>query len=597
MKPAKHKLVRRLFALGVVAFLIVGALSPVFLGEHSGLHRAGYAEASNRHTVSISTPVFLFERPLLLAERAEVSLVLPDGRALNDQEIAQRLQSGEAELLIEDAKLTFDATGLNPARVATIPDKIKSILDPLRDFRFASIAVRDAKLMLDTAAGGGSLLGRLSCDIVKAGADQLHVKGTLERDGVKLPFEVSLNTKAANTAAGRLPLTAKIAGELVTASLTGEYLRGDAFALNASQASIMTPNAKALIGWMNETALAGNGLGDLRISGPLEWRGGTMTFENAKVSIDGNEATGGLSVSVGGNRRPMFDGTLAFENLELAPYMQPRQSSALAGLSQSAWDWPRWLGGDPASGSLIRHVDADLRLSANSVTSGGALLGRGAASITVKDDKLQADLAEIELDEQAQGNARLTVDLSGTHASYAVRGMLESTDLVSVTRIFTDRDVVSGGGRLDIDLKSVGNTDDEIRSSLSGSATLAMPQGGQIAFDLTSLIATAKAGGLGWDKLSAGKTSLESLSAKLQANNGVLTAKTVQAQTPTRNVEVAGTIDLTARMVDLSIAASPNPATGKPEANERLRIRGPLLAPVIKSEAMSKAALTLPQPN
>ncbi len=594
MKPSKHKLVRRLFALGVLAFLTFGALGPAFLGEFDNGMRPGYAEASNRHTISIATPIALFERPLLVAERADVSLVLPTGRALNDQEIAQRLQSGSAELLIEDSKLTLDTTGLHPARVAAIPETVQAILAPLRSVSFARITVRDAKLMLNTASGGGSFVGRLTCEVVKTSSDHLHVKGSLERNGISVPFDVSLNLKTAHTADGRIPLTAAITSDLVTASLTGEYIRQDAFSLNASKASIVTPNAKALIGWMGDTTMAGRGLEDLRISGPLEWLGGTVTFQNAKLSIDGNEASGGLSVSVG-TGRPMLDGTLAFENLELAPYLQPR-APTIAGLTQNAWDWTRWLVGGPNAVSLIRHIDADLRLSANSVTSGGAMLGRGAASITVKDHKLLAELAEIELDPQAQGNARVTVDLSGTAASYAVRGMVESTDLASVTRVFTDEEIVSGGGRLNIDLKSVGNADDELRASLSGTATLAIPSGGLVAFDLASLIATAKSGGLGWNQLSSGKTSLESLSAKLQAENGILTAKSVQAQTPTRNVEIAGTINLATRMLDLSIAAAAKLPTGQPADNERLRIRGPLLAPVIKSEPLSKAALSAPVP-
>lgn len=585
MKPSKHRLVRRLFALGVLAFLIVAAFGPMHFG--SDLRRSGYAEAGNRHTVSITTPVRLFERPLLVADRADVSLVLADGRALDDKEIANRLASGQAELVIEDAKLTLDTTGLHPARASAVSDAVQAILGPLRDVSFARINVRDAKLMLNTAKGT-SVLGRLSCNIVKSSLEDIRVSGTLERNGITLPFDVALNAKMADKAPGRLSVTAKTTSDLLTATLTGDLLRGDEFAFNASNAVISAPSAKAFIGWMNDTTLSGNGLDDLRISGPLEWRGGTMSFQAAKVSIDGNEATGGVSVTIG-QGRPMLDGTLAFDNLELAPYVRSR-SSSIAGLALGAWDWTRWLVGDPSAGSLIRHVDADVRLSANSVTSQGVLLGRGAASVAVRDDKLLADLAEIELDTQAEGDARITVDLSGIEPRYAVRGTLKSTDLASVTRVFSDREIVSGGGRLDVDLKSVGNSHDEIRSSLSGTATLAMPDGGQVAIDLGSLLAAGKSGGLGWDRVSSGKTSLDKLSASFQADNGVLIAKAVQAETPTRQVEVAGTIDLTASILDLSIAAAPKP--GNTIAQERLRIRGPLLAPVIKSEPVSKAALT-----
>lgn len=589
MKPSRHKLVRRLFALGVLAFVIVGALGPAILGElGSNLRRIGYAEAGNHHQISLPSPVLLFDRPLVVAERADITLVLPDGRALDDREIAAHLRSGNAELVIEDAKLVLDATGLHPARVAAIADQIAIVLEPLRNISFARVTVRDAKLMNSTTKGD-TLLGRLSCEIVKS-SNELRVKGTLQRNGIPLPFDVNVNAKPAIAASGRIPVAIKIASDLLTASLTGEFVRGDVFTLKATQASVATPSAKALIAWMSDSTVAGSGLEDVRVSGPLEWIGGTMTFEEAKLSLDGNEATGGLSLSVDSSR-PMLDGTLAFENLELAPFVPPR-SSTVAELAHSAWDWTRWLVGGPASESLIRHIDADLRLSANSVTLGGAILGGGAAIITAKDNKLLADLAEIELDEQTEGNARVSVDLSGSQAAYAVRGNLKSSNLASITRVFSDSEIVSGDGNVEIDLKSVGNTDDEIRSSLSGNVTLSMPSGGQIAVDLASLLTAAKSGGLGWDQVSSGKTALESLNATLQADNGVLTAKAVQAATPTRNVEVAGTIDLSKRMVDLSIAAAAKP--GATTTSERLRIRGPLLAPIIKAEPLSKAALSLP---
>jgi uncharacterized protein involved in outer membrane biogenesis len=145
---------------------------------------------------------------------------------------------------------------------------------------------------------------------------------------------------------------------------------------------------------------------------------------------------------------------------------------------------------------------------------------------------------------------------------------------------------------MDIDMSTSGNTDEEISRSLSGTATLAMPDGGQVAFNLGSLIAAAQAGGLGWDKVADGSTSVDKLDAKLQAANGVLTATSVEAETETRKVQVGGTVDLSKQVVDLSIASSPK--DGVTAARERVRIRGPLLAPAIRTDPPSKAALNVP---
>ena len=592
MKPSKHRLIRRLFALAVAAFLITGWLGPMLIGQYGGTQPAGYAEAGNRHIVRVDAGTMLFDRPLLVIERAAISMAPPgNGRALSDAEIAAKLKDGTAALVIDDAKLLLDASGLHPARVASVSDAVGSILRSITDLSFASLSVRDAKLMYRaTADGDGELLGHVTCEIMKSSAGHVQAKGRFERNGITLPFDLTLNTKASNTAAARLPFSAKITSDLLTASLAGDYLREDAFKISATTASITTPHAKQVIGWLFGAPVNGSGLEEFRASGPLQWSGQSLNFEGTKFTIDGNEASGGLSISLAG-QKPMLDGTLAFDNLELAPYIRARPGP-LAVLTQNALDWSRWLIGEPSSGSLIRDLDADLRLSATSVTSGGATLGRGAASLTVKDAKLLADLAEIEINPETQGNARITVDLSSPTPQYALRGMLESPDLASVTQVFTDHKMVSGAGRMDIDMSTSGNTDEEISRSLSGTATLAMPDGGQVAFNLGSLIAAAQAGGLGWDKVADGSTSVDKLDAKLQAINGVLTATSVEAETETRKVQVGGTVDLSKRVVDLSIASSPK--DGVTAARERVRIRGPLLAPAIRADPPSKAALHIP---
>ncbi len=593
MKPSNHKLIRRLFALAIGAFLVTGWLGPLLVSNHhSPSQSGGYAEAGNRHIVRIDSATMLFDRPLLVVERAAISIAPPSGGgALRDDEIAAKLQDGSANLVIDDAKLLFDASGLHPARVATMSEAVGSILRSITDLSFTTVSVNDAKILHRATAGGeDELMGHVTCEITKPAQGHLQAKGTLERDGITIPFDVTVNTKAAKTASARLPISLKIASDLLTVSITGDYIRDDVFKLSAANASLSTPHAKQVVGWLSGVSVNGNGLEEFRATGPLEWSNQTVAFEGAKFTIDGNEASGGLSFSLGG-QRPMLDGTLAFDNLELAPYVRAHPTT-LAALTQNALDWSRWLIGEPAGGSLIRDLDADLRLSATSVTSGGVTLGRGAASLTVKDAKLLADLAEIEVDPETQGNARILVDLSGPTTRYELRGMFEAPDVAAITQLVTDRKLLSGAGRVSIDVATSGGTDEALRQSLSGSATLSMPDGGQIAVDVGSLMAAAKAGGLGWDKVVEGTTAVDTLDAKLEAANGILSATAVEAQTGTRSLQVGGTIDLSKQVVDLSIATSPKEGTTAP--SERIRIRGPLFAPAIRSDLPGKAALNVP---
>lgn len=597
MKPSRHKLVRRFFAFAVLAYLAIG-LAGTSLLDFKGrfASHSGYAEAANAHSVRIETETMLFDRPLLIVERATVSMQAPNGRALNDGEILAKLQDGTADLVMDDAKLLIDASGLHPARTSSVSDTIAPVLNAITGLTFNTLKVNDAKLMHRAAVDNPEqMAGHLSCEISKLEAGLLRAVGTIERYGLTMPFDVSLKTKNANTASGRLGISVKVASPALTANLSGEFVRGDVPHLSSTQTTAASPHLKEVLRWLGGTAINGNGLEDFRVIGPMEWTGQTIAFQGAKFTIDGNQASGNLSVSFAAGR-PTIDGTLGFDNLELAPYLGPAAGS-LAGLAQHALGWSRWLVGGPATASLIRDLNADVRLSATSVTTGGATLGRGAASVVVKDGKFSADLAEIDLDQEAQGNGRVSIDLTGPVPKYEVHGMLEAPDLATATRVFTDRKIVSGSGRFDIALTASGVSDAEFRQSLSGTATLSMPDGGRLAFDLSSLLTAAKAGGLGWDHIGDGTTNVETLDAKLQASSGVFTAHEVQAQTSSRTVQVAGTIDLPNQVVDLSIASSPREpsSTSDDSAKERVRIRGPLLAPAIKSESQNRAELVTGQ--
>ena len=81
----------------------------------------------------------------------------------------------------------------------------------------------------------------------------------------------------------------------------------------------------------------------MRVKGTLDWGAGVLTFSRATIAMDGNEGTGALALDTT-KAIPSFDGTLAFDTLDLSRYLlaRPRSwrrsgRSALAGMTK----WPR----------------------------------------------------------------------------------------------------------------------------------------------------------------------------------------------------------------------------------------------------------------
>ncbi len=58
--------------------------------------------------------------------------------------------------------------------------------------------------------------------------------------------------------------------------------------------------------------------------------------------------------------------------------------------------------------SLVRELDADLRISARSVAVGSDRFGRCAASVSIKDGKLLGELAEMELEQGGSGEGQIS---------------------------------------------------------------------------------------------------------------------------------------------------------------------------------------------
>lgn len=530
----------------------------------------------------------LFDRPLLVMDRATIAVTPPgNAQALNAIELATVLQEGGAAIAIDDAKFTLDQTGAGDAAKAP-SESFKPVLLALSRMSVKSLTVRDAKIMTKRRDSDlATLIGRLTCDIVKSN-DEIAAKGTFERHGMHVPFEITLATNAGD----RLPLTATTSSEVVSAKLTGEFVRSRRFSIVANSVDV-TARGKDLLRLLSGESVGGHGFEDFRASGALDWTDQVLALQTATITLDGNEATGGLSINVAG-KRPQLEGTLAFANLELAPYVRPLPLTL--GLTDNVLNWSRWLIGDPSAGSMVRDVDADIRISAAGVTSNGRILGQGAATLSVTDGKLLADLAEFQLENDAQGEARISLDLSGDKPLYEVRGSLETQDLAQLTNAFSGRKLLSGAGNLNVQLSASGDTQEEFRNTLAGSGTLSMPDGGKVGFDLWSLMAAAKAGTSGWGQAADGSTNVESLEAKFQASQGTVTATDIEAQSANRLLQAAGTVNIASQTIDVLIAASAEGAAPAetPAPGDKVRISGSLVAPTIKLEGVSKSSLPAP---
>src|SRR5262249_22755279 len=274
--------------------------------------------------------------------------------------------------------------------------------------------------------------------------------------------------------------------------------------------------------------------------------------------LDGNEATGALVLGLAGER-PFVDGTLAFGALDLTPYIEAARSQSFVFDRQTA----SWSAFDLAF-PLIKHIDADLRISAPKVVAKAYGLGRGAATITVRSGNLLAELAELEL-LSGMISGQITVNSNELVPRYAVRAKIENLESGAATAALFGAPVLAGRSTLSFDVAGSGRTPAELLRAVSGKATLSVPEGGKLPLDLKAVRAAAKADPeTGCGHRARCQSGLEPFEARALIQDGIVLGEVAHARTGSTALAATGRIDLAQRTLELRLQIKPNAPTDRP---------------------------------
>jgi AsmA protein len=363
---------------------------------------------------------------------------------------------------------------------------------------------------------------------------------------------------------------------------------GESPQLLCPQAELTATDLRAAARWLGVNWPSGRGFGAFRAKGQLEWVNRTVAFQNAAIELDQNDATGTLSINFSGER-PAVEGTLGLKTLDLAQYLKPADSAAkpdslLVGVrNASGLEFP-----------LIQAIDADFRISSDSVTLPATTIGHSAATVSLRDGKLLADVAELEFDDGTRGGGQIRIDMSGANPSYGMQAKFEAPDVGRAVQAVFGHPTVQGHGAVTIDLTATGNTGDSLLRSLGGKLYVTLADGGRIGLDINKLAApeSAPSPSTTWQEISATAISVDKLDARFIVSNGVMHAQSAEAVSGERALKADGAISLIERRLDMELAvgdvAKPigqgdAATTAKLQPREIISVHGPWAAPTISN--------------
>ena len=273
------------------------------------------------------------------------------------------------------------------------------------------------------------------------------------------------------------PFEARIESAPISMIFTGEA-QDYPLPQMAGAVKLSTTSLRRFANWLGDPIGPGSTLGPASLFGTADFHDGVLSVADAEVTLDGNSASGALKVTAAAT--PDVTGTLAFEALDLTPYF--------AGLStalSTASDWR----GVTLPTEWLSDLSADIRLSAQSVALGDLAVGNTAASVALRDGRLEIGLARADID-----GGSLAGDVAvegGRSAALAVRLRATDIDLADAGRELGLPRGMAGKASVVTDLATTGRDLGAMLDALGGTARFSVGQGAVPSFGLARLAADA----------------------------------------------------------------------------------------------------------
>jgi uncharacterized protein involved in outer membrane biogenesis len=589
--PLKPQIGNRPIVIGagmIVASVLVAGL---FGNDDPRLVISQSLRAATSEIFKLSTPIVLSESPRLILEQGTLSMrARPAGRWQRSGSALSTLLSGEADLELKDAVFAFEPVGQDNVDVIAATALDSPLLKAFHSSAYQSITIERATILKLRPGASPDLIGTVSAVLTPA-SKSIDVKGTFERKGELLEANATISNPSFRRKDAPLALTGSISGRHCDIRIHGRLMRGkDAF-ITSDKSTIHIRDMKALTRWLGTDGYSGPGPNVFYAEGRSEWTENTVSLENSNFVIDGNRAEGSLAASFAG-ARPAVEGTLAFSSFDIDPYLDATTSSTsrlpsvFAYLSEPISVWPA-----ATVNPIARVFDADIRVSFNNVTRKGEGLGKGAATVSIKNGRAHLGITGVELNAGGEGEGQILADLTRSPPFYSVRGELRDFDFATLAGSSLPVAPIAGTGTLRIDFSAAGQSETDLMSSLNGSAEASMLEGARLGLDLPGLFNSARNGPVkGWGNHLAKIFPVDAVTVRISAANGILTTNSVEAHANNVRFVAAGTLNISRQIMDLEISrvltGQHDGSSADAHGNFSVRLKGPLADPDVGSVSL-----------
>lgn len=419
-----------------------------------------------------------------------------------------------------------------------------TVLWTLLRLPYGAINIEDATITIRHSGEAGPAMELTNASLqIARGEDNgaLTVKGVAEwrRKRVEVTLRIGRESKVEKQ------ISVPLAGRLRSHDMELDFDGTLAVAQSIAMQGAVVLRAKSLrttMAWLGQNVPGAHGFADFRASGRFRWSKNSISLSDATFMLDGNEAEGALSLSYKG-RRPVIDGTLAFNDADLSVYFGLKEDTEHTAFLGAIFT------DRPVPVPQLNVVNADLRVSASSIKLGGQSVGRTALSFSLRNGQMLADIAEMELQGGVLGG-QLSITKKGNVAQIAIRGSIENFLLGECLHKLWGVRPLSGRASLGVEFMSASDTYAGLLENLDGWVSLDLKNGGKARLNLPKILKAAEEKDLrGWHDVAQGETSFDKLKAKFALKGGSAYSEAFVVTTGAGKMTGDGTINLHARQI------------------------------------------------
>jgi AsmA protein len=258
-----------------------------------------------------------------------------------------------------------------------------------------------------------------------------------------------------------------------------------------------------------------------------------------------------------GDQRPLIQGTLAANELDVGPYVSDVRLKA-----SNDRDWNR----APIVLTGFTGVDFDLRLSASKVSVAGTKLGRTALGASLRGGRMAVTIGEA----QAFGGVlKGSIALARADAGADLKAALQFTDVdleACLTTMFGVRRL-EGRGNMALSVESSGRDVAALANAINGSGNLTAHKGALTGVNVEQMLRRLERRPLsGTGEFPNGRTPFDKLSVSLKIAQGTATVESVTLDGSAVRLALGGSASIPARDLDLKGVASLVPTLARDSA-------------------------------